>query len=443
MQALLVVLLCMGPIAPARASAETPPDVLRGERYDGRAPQPSTRAALLAVPRLVLAVPRLVVRGLGAVAKPVMEWNEREHAYQHVLAALTAKDGREGVRPVFHYELAFRPSAGIVYFNHRLPHGTQASVSTEIGGLETFIQNARVTVPLARERVTLAVEARYRRRDDELYTGIGMNAELPRARYAVDEADVESRVALRPRRALRLEVGADLGLRRFADGHAYDGDRPIGEVYCVRLLDGRCRTGAIDEAQVPGFADGTQFARGRAALAVDSRQDEAGSGVMLDLGAAYTRGLGRDRASYLRVHGHAGTALEIWRHRTLYVGLSADDLFAFGSAPIPFSELVVLGGSDDLRGFARGQFRGGAALRGSNEKIWPVWMWMDGSVFADYGGAFGPDFRGLSFADMRPDIGFGLRVHSHKKFILRIQVAYGFGDDGGFRLVIAGNGNPT
>jgi hypothetical protein len=27
--------------------------------------------------------------------------------------------------------------------------------------------------------------------------------------------------------------------------------------------------------------------------------------------------------------------------------------------------------------------------------------------------------------------------------VMRIQVAYGFGSDGGFRLVIAGNGNPS
>src|SRR5262249_48197918 len=154
-------------------------------------------------------------------------------------------------RPVFHYELAFRPSAGISYFNDRLPHGARATVSTEIGGLETIMQSARVTVPWARERVTLAVDAHYRRRDDELYTGIGMNAELPHARYSVDEADVDSTVALRPRPSLRLEVGVDLGLRRFADGHGYDGDRPLGEVYCVRTLDGRCRVGAIDEALVP------------------------------------------------------------------------------------------------------------------------------------------------------------------------------------------------
>jgi hypothetical protein len=443
MQALLVMLLGMGTATPASAAAETPPDVLHGERYDGRAPQPSTRDGLLAFPRLVLAVPRLLVRGIGAAAKPVMEWNEREHVYQNVVAALTSKDGREGVRPVFHWELAFRPTVGIGYFNHRLPHGARASVSTELGGLETIIQNARVTVPFARERATLAVEARYRRRDDMLYTGIGMNAKLPRARYSIDEADVDSSVELRPQKSLRLEVGVDVGLRRFADGHAYDGDRPIGEVYCVRMLDGRCRSGAIDEALVPGFADGTQFARGRAALAVDSRKDETSSGVMLDLGAAYTHGLGSDRTSYLGLHGHAGGAVEIWRHRTLYVGLSADDLFAFGSTPIPFSELVVLGGPDDLRGFPRGQFRGTSSLMGTIEYRWPVWMWMDGSLFVDYGGVFGPDFRGLSFADMRPDIGFGVRAHSNKKFILRIQAAYGFGDDGGFRFVIAGNGNPS
>src|SRR5262249_38787976 len=134
---------------------------------------------------------------------------------------------------------------------------------------------------------------------------------------------------------------------------------------------------------------------------------------------------------------------QVWRHRALYLGVSVDDLVRIGDTPIPFSELATLGGPEDLRGFGRGRFRGASSMLATAEWRWPVWMWMDGTLFFDYGGGFGPAFKGFAVGDLRPDIGIGFRVHTASKFVMRIQVAYGFGGDGGWRLVIAGNGNPS
>ncbi len=116
---------------------------------------------------------------------------------------------------------------------------------------------------------------------------------------------------------------------------------------------------------------------------------------------------------------------------------------AFGDTPIPFTEMVTLGGPDDLRGFKPGRFRDASSLLATVEYRWPVWMWMDGTLFADYGGVLGPAFSNFSFSTLRPDVGIGFRMHTSDKFVLRIQAAWGFGDEGGFRLVIAGNGGPA
>ncbi len=443
MRTLLIALLLVGPAARAAEPSTAPPDVLHGERYDGRAPQRSTKKYWLAVPRLLLLPPRLLVRGLGAAAKPAMEWNERDHVAERVIGALTSEDGLVGVRPVINYELDFRPSFGVLYFNERLPGHARVTVSTAFGGPETILQNAHATVPLAGGRVALDVDAAYRRRNDELYTGIGMRNTLPHGRYAADEADAAATLSWRPLPPLRLDAGVDFGIRRFADGEPYAGDRAIGEVYCVRALGGHCATGAVDEALVPGFAAGTQFARETVGAHLDSRRAETSSGVLVDVTAAYTHGLGSDGSSYLRLHGHVGTSFEIWRHRALYVGVSADDMLRFGTTPIPFTELAVLGGPEDLRGFRLGRFRDASSMLATVEWRWPVWMWMDGALFFDYGGTFGPAFRDFAVRDLRPDVGLGLRVHTASKFVIRIQVAYGFGSDGGFRFVIAGNGNPS
>src|SRR5439155_25001229 len=221
----LVATMLVGGVA--RAADSKAPDVRHGERYDGRDARPSVRPYLLAVPRLLLVVPRLAVRGIDAAARPLMQWNEREHIAERVVGALTSDDGLIGVRPAVNFESGYRPSFGVLYFTERLPRGTRVTVSSAIGGPETLLQDAHATVPLWHRRAALDVDARYRRRDDELYTGIGMHSPLPFARYAVDQVDAGALFSLRPLDKIRLELGVAYGLSRFADGAAYSGDRPI------------------------------------------------------------------------------------------------------------------------------------------------------------------------------------------------------------------------
>jgi hypothetical protein len=427
----------------ASAQEKTPPDVTRGERYDGRKINTGPKKAVLALPRVLLGVPRLVVLGVTATARPLMEYSERHHVPERVLAAITTPDGKEGVRPIIDYETAFRPAAGALYFNDRIPDGGRFVVSLATGGPDTIMTGTRATVPLLRERLRLDVGVDYRRRSDELYTGIGMPAHARFSRYGIDQLDGTFAIVAHPLRALTISVGEDVGLRRYNAGSAYGGDPDIDDVYCVRDKHGRCIEGSIDDTQVPGFTAGTQFARETVAVHIDSRRQETSPGLIVDGAVAYTHGLGRDGSSYLRLHGRVGTQLEVWRRRSLYVGVAVDDELAFGSTPIPFTELVTLGGPNDLRGFARGRFRDASSMLATVEWRWPVWMWMDGVLFFDYGGAFGPGFRDFSVSALRPDVGIGFIVHTSNKYVMRIQAAWGFGDLGGFRLVIAGNGSPS
>jgi hypothetical protein len=418
------------------------PDPRLGERYDGRPQRPSAKKYLLAVPRVILGVPRLVMKSVAAVAKPVMEWSERERVPETITSAITSWDGLIGVRPVIDYQLAFRPSGGMLYFNNRFGGGAGVIISSATGGAEVMLHNVDFFVPLKRVKSELRFHADYIRRDDQLFAGIGMESKLPFARYAVDEIDASLRYTWAPAKLAKLDFAVDGAARRFGNGSPYGGDRSMAEVYCAHL-DGMCPARNVSSALVPGFATGTQFVRESVGLRIDNRREETSSGLMADLAVSYTHGFAGDDSSYLGVRGHVGAQFNVWRHRSLYLGISAQDLVAFGSSPIPFTELAQLGGVDDLRGFATGRFRGASTVLAQLEWRWPVWMWMDGVLFADYGGAFGPQFRGFAFGDLRPDIGLGLRVHSSNKYLIRVQVAYGFGDNAGFRVVIAGNGNPS
>ena len=364
-----------------------------------------------------------------------MEWNEREHV---------AERADRGASP---RTTAASASARSIEYERRLQAGRRHPRSSTTGCPTTprstvldrrsaGLQRAACRtptddpVPAAQARARLA--RRLRRRDDELYTGIGMNRPLPFRRATRSSRATRRRLLIaEPLTALRIDAGVDFGCRRFGNGVPYGGDRPIDEVYCgAASADVRS---AVDERRVPGFAAGTQFVRERRELHIDSRTTELCVGLHGRCAAPSTRTA--SAATSRATCGCTATSappFEVWRHRALYLGVSADDELAFGKTPIPFSELVQLGGPDDLRGFRRGRFRDASSMLATVEYRWPVWMWMDGSLFFDYGGVFGPKFTGFAVGELRPDVGIGFRMHSADKFVIRIQVAYGVGGDGGF-----------
>jgi outer membrane protein assembly factor BamA len=183
--------------------------------------------------------------------------------------------------------------------------------------------------------------------------------------------------------------------------------------------------------QVPGFTRGTQFARLGASIRLDSRDNwwRPSSGAVLDLGLDWSHGFSFDQSQYVRARGALVGVLDLWqRSRTLLFKVATEVLEPIGAFPVPFSEMIVLGGPDSFRGFRPGRFRNFSSLLFALEYRWPIWMWMDASLFTEYGGVFGRGYDGFSFGRMRPDVGAGVRLRSSSDFYVRVQVAYGWGD---------------
>jgi outer membrane protein assembly factor BamA len=105
---------------------------------------------------------------------------------------------------------------------------------------------------------------------------------------------------------------------------------------------------------------------------------------------------------------------------------------------VPFSELPMLGGPDDLRGFRFQDFRDYSSFVATAEYRWPMWMWVDGALFVDYGGVFGQNYAGFGARRMQPDIGVGLHIVTSGEFHFRMQLAYGFGE--GINFSLSGSG---
>jgi len=123
--------------------------------------------------------------------------------------------------------------------------------------------------------------------------------------------------------------------------------------------------------------------------------------------------------------------------RVLVLRVATELLEPFGDTPVPFTELVSLGGADSLRGFPAGRFRDHSSLMFTAEYRWAVWLAADAALFADWGGVFDRHFGAFAIDRMVPDVGVGLRIRTQSSFLVRLQLAYGFGE--GVQLVVATN----
>ena len=436
-RALVTVLLLLA-ACPCGADEAPPPDPSQGESYDGRVHRPGLRDDLLAVPRIVLAPLRLTFKALAVPVHHLLDWDEVKHVHEKIWAALTTRDGLIGVRPSFQYSISFAPVIGLRFFDRKLlgPR-TDFSATAMTGGIDIFYGEVSAR-PLPPDRaIEVTVNATYNKRNDQVFTGIGYASENHQtiqttpSRYAIDALDAGGRLTWIARPGLFFDVDTGFGLRRFGNGREIAGEKPIAEVYCLRDLAGQCIPGTVDPVQVPGFHEGTQFFRGGVTLRADSRDNSymPSSGALVEIGADWSHGLGSDRSDYARMHAATSAVLDLWqRSRTLVFRIEANDLEPIGYAPVPFSEMIVLGGPDTFRGFRPGRFRNFSSLFTGVEYRWPIWMWMDATVFGEYGGVFGRGFEGFSFARMAPDLGAGVRLRSSDTFFARAQVAYGFGD---------------
>jgi outer membrane protein assembly factor BamA len=436
----LIATLVLAALAPMVRAQAPPPDPSRGERSDARIESRDTRQFALWVPRLVLMPLRLLLELFAYPTEPVLAFIESHNVSRHVHDATTTPDGLRGVRPEVMWSLSFAFAGGLDYFDQRsLGVGTSLGARLVAGGaniIESGI-SLRPTPSRWRSQVRLSVD--YAQRDDLYFNGIGQVH--VGSRYGIRSVNGVASLRTKVGRMLSLGIGAQSALKRFVNGDPRAGNEPIAEVYCVRVL-GRCVDGVVDPRQVPGFDRGTQYARGVADFVLDTRDNgfEPRAGFFVSGLGDYTHGLGFDESSYFRITGSAGAAVSVWqRSHTFVLRGTVSVVEPINDVPVPFSELLVLGGPDTLRGFLTGSFRDESLLWLTAEYRWPIWMYADGSLFADWGGTFARNFGDFKVSGMRWDIGAALRVTTRSQFFLRLGIAYGFGDGGGVQLFFSGN----
>jgi hypothetical protein len=243
-------------------------------------------------------------------------------------------------------------------------------------------------------------------------------------------------------RASRIDAGLGVRTASFHDGH-------FGEDPGILA---RAAGGAF--ALPDGFASGYSAEYNDLRAALDSRRPypAEGSGVRVEAqgeqGSDFRSSPG---AGWLHYGGGAGAFWDVTGNRRV-LSLSALAMFSdpLGSRPVPFTELVTLGGDvaspgsfpAPMPGFYPGRLVGRSASVATLRYKWPIGPWIAGSLQAAVGNVFGEHLQGFDARLLRFSGAFGIESDSSPDSSFELLVGMGTEtfDHGGqvdsFRLAV-------
>lgn len=432
-----LVALLASTTSPVRAADLPKRDV---PDYAGRpSPPPTPGEIALWVPRVVFSPlyftsEFLIRRPVGALLVAAERANVPTVLYDFFAFG---PEHKAGIVPTAFVDFGTNPSVGVyAFWDDALFKGDDLRLHVS-GWPDDWLGGSAVQRLTFADKSSVTLRLSGVRRPDQPFYGTGSRSlEGDRSRYSVDRLEGSAVATFPMWRASRVETGTGVRHVDFFDGH-YGGDPGIVE---------QARGGIF--ALPSGFGSGYDAQFNRVSAALDSRRPfpDDGSGVRLEADAEQGSGFGPMPASgWLRTQAAAGGFLDLDGHRRV-VSLSLRALFAdpLGPQPVPFTELVSLGGDKaPMPGFLEGRLVDRSAAVASLRYRWPIGPWLDGSMQAAVGNVFGEHLAGfdtrlgrLSAAlgletDGSPDsnfqflIGFGTETFDHGATIDSFRLAFG------------------
>ena len=387
---------------PSVHAKTSPPPKRPQPDYEGREPEShATEDTLLFVPRLVLLPVYLVAEYAVAVPVGALATTAEQNQWPKAIHdALTFGPNQEGgIYPTFLIDFGLRPSIGFHLFWGFLPVHNRISLDSAWGGAQWW------TVAIAdrqefSKNESLVTELRWDRRPDNPFYGIGPEAPNDRSRYGTDmlQASLTWRRVAGP---FTLRAGGSVRRVEFKD-FTCCGDPALKQ---------RVEQGAIPPP--PGYQQPYTAAGGEIAAVLDTRRPDSPnqSGWRVALGAAPAVDL--QRGGQLSWFRYAGAVEANWdvtgNARVLSLGVITAFVDPLGSDPVPFTELVTLGGNEPFAGYIQGRLRDRSAIVAQLGWHWPVFSYLDGLLAVSVGNVFGPHLQDFSFDLMRLSAELGLR----------------------------------
>jgi hypothetical protein len=398
------------PTTPPTAAADTGPGTTSPTRalpdYDGRGEEPTTAGDVaLWVPRVIFFP--LYLLSEYAVRRP-LGWlitTAEQKQWASVVRDffLFGEDKKIGVVPTAFVDFGFRASVGVyTFWDDFLKSGHDLRFHGTFFGFDWLQGTFADRIWLDKDktaRVDFRVDGTHR--PDQLFGGIGsrtLNAD--KTRYAID----------------RLQVGPVFDVMWWRGSRL----RALTGVRYMNFRNGTCcdDPSLVDAAQAgktqlpPGFAGYTAaFQRGE--LTIDTREDRpaAQNGFRLELEVEPGADVTRAQSTWVKYGGTVGGFFDVTGHQRT-VSLSATLLFAdpLGREPVPFTELVQLGGAGYMRGFLPGRLMDRSAAVATLKYRWPIWASLDGTVQMATGNVFSQGLQNFDWDLLRLSANIGIET---------------------------------
>jgi len=376
-----------------------PPD------YRGQKPPPTTTGdVLIWGPRVILfpafLVTEYVVRApVGGLATAAEKDNWGPSVFNFFAFG---PDHKLGIFPVFLINFGFRPSVGAHFFwDDAFVAGNNFTTDVGYGGSNWITVGLGDRYHFSKDS-SLAVQARWDRRPDNLFYGIGSEVTDDfRSRWGSDHIEGSVTYTQTIRRALRFDVKARLYRTIFRD-YSCCNDPTIQQ-----------RVDAGQYPEPPGFGENTTAAELGFKAVFDNRPPVGNRsgfrvGVETAPGVDVTRGFDR---SWIHYGGGVEGSWDVTRSgRVLSLGVIAMFADPLGSQPVPFYELVTVGGAEPFTGFLKGRLRDRSAIGAELSWRWPVFAYLDGVAAVGVGNVFDQHLNNFRFDRLRMNAELGVRT---------------------------------
>jgi hypothetical protein len=319
-------------------------------------------------------------------------------------------DHKVGFIPIALVDFGFQPSVGIyAFWDDAFFKGDDLRLHASTWGPDWLAGSLtqRITIH-NKDSVTLKLLAIHR--PDYVFYGEGPNTlQSNESRYGQDKIDGQIKPQFRLWRSSVIET--ELGARSVA---FYNGSYGTDPTLLHQVAAGVFGLPA-------GYSTGYTAEYNGAHVALDSRRPapESGSGLRLDAHVEQGNDVdGVPASGWLKYQGAVGGYVDITHRRV--VSLTVATLFSdpIGSGPIPFTELVSLGGDFSrpgvlpMPGFFPGRLVGRSGVAATLQYRWPIGPWLDGSMQVAVGNVFDEHLDDFSLRLLRLSASLGIETDS-------------------------------
>ena len=133
---------------------------------------------------------------------------------------------------------------------------------------------------------------------------------------------------------------------------------------------------------------------------------------------------GSDGVRFFRLAAEVQRFVTLFRrNRILAVRARLEKAHRMGSGIVPYPDLVVLGGKQEMRGYRRGALRGEGVLLVSAEYRYPIWDTWNAFLFWDEGQMF-DEYEEVGMDGFRTCWGGGISFRTETGFLGKLQIGH-------------------